>query len=65
MIDRNDIIAAIHDATGNPASGPIHDWTPAIADAIHRVLTGGTTNTKPGKNGDTRIMRGAENIRGE
>ena len=65
MPDRNDIINAIREATGDPASGPIHDWTPAIADAIDRVFNGGTTNTKPGKHGDTRIMRGAKNIRGE
>jgi hypothetical protein len=37
---RADIEGAIKGATGDPASGAIHDWTPAIAQAIDELING-------------------------
>lgn len=50
---RADIEGAIKGATGNPASGTIHDWTPAIAEAIDHMING-TPAT------DNRIIKAKE-----
>lgn len=37
-VTRDDILAAVKSATGDPTTGIVHDITPAIADAIDRLL---------------------------
>ena len=65
MPTRDQIAAAVHEATGNPASGPIHEWTPAIVEAVNRLCNGTPeTKTKTNTNQETRLMGGPENIRG-
>ena len=66
MPTREQITAAIKQATGNPDTGAIHEWTPAIADAIDKLCNGTPEqNTKPKTNQETRLMGGVENTRGE
>jgi hypothetical protein len=68
MPTRDEITAAIHAATGNPASGPIHEWTPAIIEAVNDLCNGGPstpeTNTAQKKDRELRLMGGPENTRG-
>jgi len=65
MPTRNDILAAIKQATGNPDTGAIHEWTPAIADAVDKLCNGvPETNTKTKTNQETRLMGGVEKAGG-
>ena len=64
MPTRDEITQAVHNATGNPDSGPVAESTPAIIQAIDELLNGGDRTVSKG-NRETRLMRGAENIRGE
>ena len=54
-ITRADIDAAIRKATGDPISGAVHDWTPAIAEAIDELVNGKAAPAK-----ETRIVKAAE-----
>lgn len=54
-ITRADIDAAIRKATGNPISGPVSDWTPAIAEAIDELINGKAAPAK-----ETRVVKAAE-----
>lgn len=58
MTTKNEIIDAIRQATGDPASGPIHEWTPVIADAIDALVNPSKpeTKTKTKNDIDTRVM---------
>lgn len=51
-VTRSNIEDAINNATGNPSSGLIHDWTPAIVDAVDELINGGAKSraTKGAKN---------------
>ena len=40
-ITQADIENKIKEITGDPSSGILHDWTPAIAEAIKELITGG------------------------
>jgi hypothetical protein len=53
QITRAQIEGAIHGVTGAPSSGLIHDWTPAIVDAIDALL-----NPKAAK--ETRVVKAPE-----
>jgi hypothetical protein len=56
-MNRSEIEAIIKDATGNPDSGAVHDWTPIIADALDAAMNPKPeTNTKPKAKQETRIM---------
>jgi hypothetical protein len=52
-ITRGDIEGAIKGVTGDPSSGPIHDWTPAIAEAIDHLINGAPA-------AETRIVKAKE-----
>jgi hypothetical protein len=39
-VTQADIENKIKEITGDPASGILHDWTPAIAQAINELITG-------------------------
>ena len=66
MPTRDEITAAIKQATGNPDTGAVHEWTPAIADAIDALINPAPEqNTKTKPNQETRLMGGVENTRGE
>ena len=39
-ITRADILSAINSVTGDPSTGVVHDVTPAIVDAIARLVEG-------------------------
>ena len=57
MPNKNEIIEAIKTATGNPDTGAIKEWTPAIADAIDNLCNPKPeTNTKPKAKQETRVM---------
>lgn len=61
MPNHADITAAIKAATGDPASGPIHEWTPIIANAIDELVnpTKPETKTKTKNDYETRIIDNA------
>ena len=65
MPTREEITKAIHEATGNPASGVVADITPAIADAIDALCnpTKPETNTKTKDDKETRVMGTAPETR--
>ena len=67
MPTRDEITKAIHEATGNPASGAVADATPAIAAAIDALCnpTKPETNTKAKAEKETRVMTPAPETRGE
>ena len=65
MPTRDEITQAIHTATGNPDTGPVAESTPAIIQAIDELINGGDRTVTKANIGETRLMRGAENIRGE
>jgi hypothetical protein len=52
-ITRADIQAAIDNVTGAPSSGVVHDVTPALVDAIARLVEGDTKI-------DNRVVKPAE-----
>ena len=57
MPNKSEILAAIHQATGNPDTGPVKEWTPAIADAIDALCNPKPeTNTKTKPKQETRII---------
>jgi hypothetical protein len=39
-ITRADILSAINSVTGDPSTGVVHDVTPAIVEAIARLMQG-------------------------
>jgi hypothetical protein len=39
-ITRADILSAINSVTGDPSTGVVHDVTPAIVEAIARLVEG-------------------------
>jgi hypothetical protein len=60
-ITRGDIEGAIKGATGDPASGVVADVTPAIADAIDKLINGkpeGAADAKTKQ--DTRVVEAPE-----
>ena len=52
-ITRGDIEGAIKGVTGDPSSGLLHDYTPAIAEAIDHLINGA-----PKK--ENRVIKAAE-----
>lgn len=57
MPNKNEIIEAIRHATGDPASGPIHEWTPIIADAVDAIVNPKPeSKTKTKNDHETRVM---------
>ncbi len=56
MPTRKQITEAIHQATGNPTTGAVAEWTPAIIDAVDNLCNPPETNTKTKTNQETRIM---------
>lgn len=52
-ITRADIEAAINSVTGDPSSGVVHDVTPAIVNAIAKLIEGDTKI-------DNRVVKPAE-----
>lgn len=57
MPNKSEILAAIHQATGNPTTGAVAEWTPAIADAVDALCNPKPeTNTKPKAKQETRII---------
>lgn len=64
MPTRKQITDAIHDATGNPTTGAVAEWTPAIIDAIDTLCNPQPhTNTKTKTNQETRLMGEEKNTR--
>ena len=45
-VTRDDILAAVKSATGDPDTGIVHDITPAIVDAIAALLIGSPVKEK-------------------
>ena len=66
MPTRKEITDAIHKATGNPTTGAVAEWTPAIIEAVDKLCNPAApeTKTKTKTNQETRLMGGAENTRG-
>jgi len=62
MPTRKQIIDAIHQATGNPTTGAVAEWTPAIIEAVDNLCnpTPPETKTKTKTNQETRIMAEGE-----
>ena len=58
MPTKSEILKAIKQATGNPDTGAVKEWTPAIADAIDALCNPKQpeTNTKPKPKQETRVM---------
>jgi|AACY02.16.fsa_nt_gi hypothetical protein len=58
MPTRKQITEAIHQATGNPTTGAVAEWTPAIIDAVDNLCNppAPETKTKIKTNQETRIM---------
>jgi hypothetical protein len=54
-MNRSEIEAIIKEATGNPDTGAIHEWTPKIADALAEAMNP-KTRTKTKNETETRLM---------
>jgi hypothetical protein len=66
MPSRKQITDAIHAATGNPDTGAVAEWTPAIIEAVDNLCNppAPETNTKTKKDQETRIMAEGDKTHG-
>lgn len=57
MPNKKEITDTIHAATGNPTTGAVAEWTPAIIDAVDALCNPKPeTNTKTKAKQETRII---------